>query len=165
MKIRLHGFLLLALGGTIGGLHALVFYHWRKSSRTGSWMDSGKVLGALAKTEFHNSVRNAAACPVSKSCCCSKRHLKSAVFWDVELCSSCVNRRFERTFCLHLRCRNFLEGGSRVSLQLPAHAASSRTDFANPKMEAIPSSETSVHTTRRHVLEDGILHNHPCENL
>jgi hypothetical protein len=35
------------------------------------------------------------------------------------------------------------------------------------KMEAIRSSETSVHTrfTRRRIPEDGILHNHRRENL
>jgi hypothetical protein len=35
------------------------------------------------------------------------------------------------------------------------------------KMKAIRSSKTSVHTryTRRHILEDGILHSHRCENL
>jgi hypothetical protein len=34
-------------------------------------------------------------------------------------------------------------------------------------MEAIRSSETSVHTrfTRRHIPENGILHSHRCENL
>jgi hypothetical protein len=34
-------------------------------------------------------------------------------------------------------------------------------------MEAIRSSETSVHTRskRRHIQEDGILHNHRCESL
>jgi hypothetical protein len=35
-------------------------------------------------------------------------------------------------------------------------------------MEAIFSSETSVatqQTTRRHIPEDDILHNHRCENL
>jgi hypothetical protein len=45
------------------------------------------------------------------------------------------------------------------SLQPPAHAGSSHTDFSTLKMEAIRSSETSVHTrsTRRHIPEDGIL--------
>jgi hypothetical protein len=44
-------------------------------------------------------------------------------------------------------------------LQPPAHAGSSLADFSILKMEAIRSSETSVHTrsTRRHILEDGIL--------
>jgi hypothetical protein len=40
------------------------------------------------------------------------------------------------------------------------HAGSSLADFSTLKMEAIRSSETSVHTrsTRRHIPEDGILH-------
>jgi hypothetical protein len=44
-----------------------------------------------------------------------------------------------------------------VMLQPPAHAGSSLTDFSTPKMEAISSFETSVHTrsTRRHIPEDG----------
>jgi hypothetical protein len=40
--------------------------------------------------------------------------------------------------------------------------------FSTLKMEAICSSETSVatqQTTRRHIPEDNILHNHRCENL
>jgi hypothetical protein len=44
-------------------------------------------------------------------------------------------------------------------LQPPAHAGSSLADFSALKMEAIRSSETSVHTrsTRRHILEYGSL--------
>jgi hypothetical protein len=45
--------------------------------------------------------------------------MKNAVSWDVAPCSSCVNR--------------------------PAHADSSLADFSTLKMEAIRSSETSVH--------------------
>jgi hypothetical protein len=49
--------------------------------------------------------------------------------------------------------------------QPPAHAGSSLADFSTLKMEAIPSSETSVHTrsTLRHMPEDGILHSHRRE--
>jgi hypothetical protein len=53
------------------------------------------------------------------------------------------------------------------TLQPSAYAASSLADFYTLKMEAIFSSETSVHTrsTRRHIPEDGILYSHRCENL
>jgi hypothetical protein len=41
------------------------------------------------------------------------------------------------------------------------------TDFSTLNMEAIRSSETSVHTkfTWRHIPEDGIFHSHRRENL
>jgi hypothetical protein len=47
-----------------------------------------------------------------------------------------------------------------LSLLTPAHAGSSFADFSTLKMEAIHSSETSVHTrsTRRYIPEDDILH-------
>jgi hypothetical protein len=63
--------------------------------------------------------------------------MKNAVFWDVAPCGSCVNRR----------------------LQPQIHAGSSLADFSTLKMEAIRSSETSVHTgsIRCHIPEDGIL--------
>jgi hypothetical protein len=71
--------------------------------------------------------------------------MKNAIFWDVASCRSCVNRRSSET---------------SVSLQPPAHAGSSLTDFSTLKMDAIRSSETSVHTisTRRYIPEGGILH-------
>jgi hypothetical protein len=52
-------------------------------------------------------------------------------------------------------------------LQSPVHVGSSHADFSTLKMEAIRSSETSVHTrsTRHHIPEDGILHTDRCENL
>jgi hypothetical protein len=58
-------------------------------------------------------------------------------------------------------------GKTVCSLQPPTHAGSSLADFSTLKTEAIHSSETSVHTrsTRRHILEDGILHSHRSENL
>jgi hypothetical protein len=55
----------------------------------------------------------------------------------------------------------------REQVSAAAHAGSSLAEFSPLKMEAIPSSETSVHTrsTWRHIPEDGILHSHCCENL
>jgi hypothetical protein len=52
-------------------------------------------------------------------------------------------------------------------LQPPVHAGSSLADFSTLKMEAIGCSETPIHTrsTRRHIPEEGILHNHRRENL
>jgi hypothetical protein len=54
-----------------------------------------------------------------------------------------------------------------VMLQPPPHARSSLADFSTLKVEAIRSSETSVHTisTQRHITENSILHSHRCENL
>jgi hypothetical protein len=56
---------------------------------------------------------------------------------------------------------------AQLAQQLSAHTGSSLADFSTPKMEAIRSSETSVHTrsTRRHIPEDGILHSHRRDNL
>jgi hypothetical protein len=97
--------------------------------------------------------------------------MKNAVFWDVALCrSSGLNRRFGGTYRLHLHGRKIRERGTRVSRwlqtkQSPAHAGSSLADFSTLKMEAIPSSETSVQSTRstrRHNPEDGILHYFLC---
>jgi hypothetical protein len=47
-------------------------------------------------------------------------------------------------------------------LQTPARDGSSLADFSTLMMEAIRSSETSVHTRsrRRHIPEDDILHSH-----
>jgi hypothetical protein len=49
----------------------------------------------------------------------------------------------------------------------PTHVGSSLADFSTLKMEAIRSSEWSIHIrpTRRHIPEDGILHSHRRENL
>jgi hypothetical protein len=52
--------------------------------------------------------------------------LKNAVFWDVALCRSCVNRRFREMYRLHLQGRIIQSG---FSLQPPAHAGSSHADF------------------------------------
>jgi hypothetical protein len=75
--------------------------------------------------------------------------LTNAIFWDVALCRSPVNRRFGVTYRLHLQ------------------AGSSLADFYTLKMESIHFSETSVHTrsTQRHIPQDGILHSYRCESL
>jgi hypothetical protein len=61
-----------------------------------------------------------------------------------------VNRRFGGTHRLHRQGRKILARG-----------------FSTLTMEAIPSSETSVHTrsTQRHIPEDGVLHAHRRENF
>jgi hypothetical protein len=69
----------------------------------------------------------------------------------------------------HLRARNQCEqvAASWACLRPSAHTGSSLADFYTLKMEAIRSSETSVHTrsTRRHIPEGGILYSHRRENL
>jgi hypothetical protein len=71
-----------------------------------------------------------------------------------------LSRRFGGTYRLHLRGRKIRERGTSVSRWLQI--------FFTLNMEAIRSSETSVHftrSTRRHIPEDGILHSHRSENL
>jgi hypothetical protein len=60
-----------------------------------------------------------------------------------------------------------VENTEQKHTQPPTHVGSSLADFSTLKMEAICSSETSVHTRSRwrHIQEDGILHSHRCENL
>jgi hypothetical protein len=80
--------------------------------------------------------------------------LKNAVFWDVV-------RRVDLVWI------DVSEECIACSLQPPAHSGSSLADYSTLKMEAIRSSETSVHTrsTRRHIPEDRILYNYRCNNL
>jgi hypothetical protein len=81
--------------------------------------------------------------------------MKNSVLWDVEPCRPCVNRRFRGTYHLHFQGRKIRLRGTSVSRWLQ-HA-----DFSTLKMEAIRSTDTSVHTrsTRCHIPEDGILQN------
>jgi hypothetical protein len=93
--------------------------------------------------------------------------MKNAIFWDVAPCISCVNRRFGGRYRLRVQARKIRDPGTSVSkwlqtrrnLQPPPHAGSFVVDFSTLKMEAIHSSETSVHTryTWRHIPEHGIL--------
>jgi hypothetical protein len=41
--------------------------------------------------------------------------MKNAVFWDVALCTTCVNRHFRGTYRLHLQGRKICERGTSVS--------------------------------------------------
>jgi hypothetical protein len=91
-------------------------------------------------------------------------YLKSTIFWAIMPCSPLkVNRRFGRTFCLHLQ-------GRRISRKTNQRESRWQAEFYPPtlKMEAICSSETSVdfqRITRRYIPEDSTFHNHRCENL
>jgi hypothetical protein len=73
------------------------------------------------------------------------------------------DRRFGGTYRLHLQGRRNNFSFPPVYLLVLAEIISSTL-----KLEAICSSETSVatqQTTRRHIPEDDILHNHRCANL
>jgi hypothetical protein len=113
--------------------------------------------------------------------------MKNAVFWDVAPCRSCeLNRRLGGTYRLHLQGRKIRERGTSMSRWLQTEPPventqlyknreggplsllpSSLADFSILKIEAIRSSETSVHqrSTRCHIPEDGILHTHCRVNL
>jgi hypothetical protein len=86
--------------------------------------------------------------------------MKNAVFWDVAPCRSCGNQHFGGAYRLHLQGRKSHEQGTSVSGWLQTHAGFSLTDIPAVKMEAICSSETSIHTrsTWRHIPQDSILY-------
>jgi hypothetical protein len=55
--------------------------------------------------------------------------MKNTVFWDVAPCSSCVNRRFGRTYRLHLQGRKIRERGTRVCRWLQTERQSKATSY------------------------------------
>jgi hypothetical protein len=85
--------------------------------------------------------------------------MKNAVFWYVAPCISCVNRRVGGTYRFLLQGRQIRERRTSVSRWLLT--GSWLADFSTLKMEAILSSNTSVHTrsTRRHIPEDSTVLN------
>jgi hypothetical protein len=81
--------------------------------------------------------------------------MKIVVFLDVTPCSLVGSTKVSEKPGASI----FMVEADSVSLQPPAHAGSSLADFSTLKMEAIRSSEMSVHarSTQSHIPEDGIL--------
>jgi hypothetical protein len=52
--------------------------------------------------------------------------MKNVVFWDVAPCGSCVNRRFEGMYRLHIQGRKIRERGTSMSRRLQTEVTSSR---------------------------------------
>jgi hypothetical protein len=72
--------------------------------------------------------------------------MKDAVSWDVAPYSFRTNRRFGGSHDLNLQDRRICERVTEVSKYFHAHAGSLLADSSTLKMEAIRSSETSVHS-------------------
>jgi hypothetical protein len=68
--------------------------------------------------------------------------MKNVVFWDVELCRSCVNRCFGWTYRLHLQGRKISERWTSVSRWL--------------------QKSVDARSTQRHIPGDDILHKYWC---
>jgi hypothetical protein len=85
--------------------------------------------------------------------------MKNGVFWDVTPCGSCENRRFVGSIASIIKVTIIDELGTLALTSSPI--------IFTLMMKAIHSSGTSVLTgaTRRHIAEDGILHNHRHENI
>jgi hypothetical protein len=94
----------------------------------------------------------------------------STIFWEITPCSPLrVNRRFGGTSPPSLGSKNSKQSKMALLCLSPAFTlVSCSANFSTLEMETICSSETSVHfqrTTRHYIREDGILHNHRCENF
>jgi hypothetical protein len=55
--------------------------------------------------------------------------MKNAVFWDVAPCRSCINRRFGRTYRLHIQGRKIREQGTSVSMWLQTESPVENTQL------------------------------------
>jgi hypothetical protein len=87
--------------------------------------------------------------------------MKSAVFWDVAPCRSCVlQERIASIFRVEKSASEEPAWADGCRLKQLAHADSTLADFSTLKIEVIYSSETSVHirSTLRHIPEYGIPH-------
>jgi hypothetical protein len=94
--------------------------------------------------------------------------MRNVVFWDIKPWSCRYNRRFGRTYRLHISVKTISELGTTFTVTRNAAAMATVTDDVAPSslfifilmMEAILVSEMWVLTsvTRRHIPENGILH-------
>jgi hypothetical protein len=69
-----------------------------------------KAMMLHVLTEYHPTIRKYVEFEVFTVVA-----MKSAVFWDVVLCRSCVNRRFGRRYRLHLQGRKIRERETSLS--------------------------------------------------
>jgi hypothetical protein len=98
--------------------------------------------------------------PTSPKWTCFWIHFPSKHSTLYASCRSYVNRRSGGMYHLHLQGRKIRQRGTSVDwwliLKLPAHVGFSFASFSNLQMEAIYSSEASVHTrsTRHHIPQD-----------
>jgi hypothetical protein len=80
--------------------------------------------------------------------------MKSAVFWYVTSCGSCMNRRFGRTYRLHHEARE-----NKRARNVSTNVVPSSPILFTLIMKAMRSSDTSdrARATRRQIPEDGYL--------
>jgi hypothetical protein len=85
--------------------------------------------------------------------------MNNAIFCDVMPCSSCENRRFRGTCCLHHQ-GNVVFLHSVLRLLVTANVVPSSQTLVTLLMEALHSSETLVLTRAawHNIPEDGMLH-------
>jgi hypothetical protein len=121
--------------------------------------------------------------------------MKNVVFWDVALCTSCVNRRFGGTYHLRLQSRAIRERGTSVSRWLQTgptvgnnqlyknresrsvgHVGNQQRGEGQGLGEGQKAGRRGMSVSGRVSVRGGerttqghipqdILHSHPCENL
>jgi hypothetical protein len=127
----------------------LTIQHW-----IAGWSRKNLESGGRDWSSYYPSICLDSRCPTWDSNRESLEYMKNVAFWDIVPYRACANRCLGGKYRLQLQGRKISERGTSLSRWLL-------------KLEAILSSETSVHTssTRRHIPEDGVLHSHRRENL